>query len=455
MGSIAKAISKPFKSAAKFVTTAVKKVAKGIVKVGKAVMKGVAKISNKLGPIGMIALSIAMPYALTALSSWTTAMQGYQAVGTWGNFVRSVGTIGNSIRTGYQAFNTAMSGAGSWIGDQASSLTKSITQSISDTFTRFAPEGTGNMFSKISEGAKNLYDTAANTIKEYMPKPLTAQGGTVNQIDSGFLTNNAVDPGINVLSSTDAAKYIQSNQQSFLSAGKNVASEFSNQTLSQKGGWFTSINEAGVRADRLVTQTINDAYKIRLEGFGENSLRMFNDIKTQATKLGTYVNDEQIGSYVQNNLGSTSYAYQPGGAIGDTDMLGDGPFRIKTEVPNLEKTGDYLDDGQGGYRFTGNKTFESPPVKNAYDDANKAAKNKVASAARGYLGSLLTPTDKPIPQPAYYAGATSYDGNTSSTYGGTNIQGSQGGNLVAQVFGEASANQIKNYYQNMNILGSV
>jgi hypothetical protein len=36
-------------------------------------MKGIAKISNKLGPVGMIALSIAMPYALAGLSSMTTA----------------------------------------------------------------------------------------------------------------------------------------------------------------------------------------------------------------------------------------------------------------------------------------------------------------------------------------------------------------------------------------------
>jgi hypothetical protein len=73
MGGVVKSISKPFKSVTKAVTNVVKKTAKAIKKVGKSVMKGVAKISNKLGPVGMIALSIAMPYALAGLSSMTTA----------------------------------------------------------------------------------------------------------------------------------------------------------------------------------------------------------------------------------------------------------------------------------------------------------------------------------------------------------------------------------------------
>ena len=75
--------SKIFKKAKKIVkpiTKIVKKVAKKVKTIGKAVMKGVAKISNKLGPIGMIAMSIAMPYALAGLSTATTFAQAYQGL---------------------------------------------------------------------------------------------------------------------------------------------------------------------------------------------------------------------------------------------------------------------------------------------------------------------------------------------------------------------------------------
>ena len=69
MGGVVKKIKKTVKKVTKPLTRTVRRVAKAVKKIGKSVMKGVAKISNKLGPVGMIALSIAMPYALSGLSS--------------------------------------------------------------------------------------------------------------------------------------------------------------------------------------------------------------------------------------------------------------------------------------------------------------------------------------------------------------------------------------------------
>ena len=443
MGSIAKAISKPFKSVAKVVTKAVKNVAKGIVKVGKSVMKGVAKLSNKLGPIGMIALSIAMPYALAGLNTMTAGWAAQQGtLSTFNTFLKSVGQVAQNIRLGYNGFNASISEGFS-----------TITKSISDSFTKFAPDGVKNLYSNISQGAKSLYESASENVakatgntKDFIPKPFTGEVGTVDIYTPG-------DTGFATVSSPDTV--------SMLNRGTVTSEDIYQRTLSEKSGWFTGSNQVGLEADRIVQNTINDAYKIKLEGFGPNATTMFNDVKQRAEQIGTYINDEQIGSWVRNNGGVQTSFYQPGGAIGDTDMLGSGPYKLRTEISNLENTGDYTqyfdkDTGKVGYNFNGNKTFESPPVKNSFDKANKAARDKVASAAKGYIGSLLTPTDKPtLAQPAYYAGATSYDGDMSSTYGGTNMQGSKGGNLVAQVFGEASANKIKNYYQNMNILGSI
>jgi hypothetical protein len=403
------------KKATKTVTKVVKKTAQAIKKVGKSVMKGVAKISNKLGPLGMIALSIAMPYALAGLSSFTTAAMASNNV-----FLQAVGQVGNVIRTGYQAFNAGVSNAFS-----------SITNSISKAFTKFAPQGVKDMYSAISSGAKNLYSSAQETVSKYMPKPFTAQTGTVEVYGTG--SSVASDPGIAIISNTDAAAAIQK--------GTLSASELGKQTIGQTG-LFTTANPA----DKIVSETINKAYTERLQNFGPNATRMFDDVKSYAEKMGTYVNDEQIGSYIENNIGSNRY----------TTPIEPGKYAVKTDT-NLLKTGDYTALNEEGteFLFNGNETFKSPPVKSAFDEANKKAMSKAKDAAAGYVSSLLKPTTPTPQQPSYYAGATSNDGFEGTGYGGTDIKGTAGGNLVAQVFGEQAANRISNYYRNMNILSSV
>ena len=42
----------------------------------------------------------------------------------------------------------------------------------------------------------------------------------------------------------------------------------------------------------------------------------------------------------------------------------------------------------------------------------------------------------------------------TGTYGGTDIYGSAGGNLLQGVYSDADRMKIMNYYKNMNILGS-
>ena len=65
MGGVAKVIKRTVKKVTKPITKITKGIAKGIAKVGKSVMKGVAKLNKKLGPLGSIAMAIAMPYALS------------------------------------------------------------------------------------------------------------------------------------------------------------------------------------------------------------------------------------------------------------------------------------------------------------------------------------------------------------------------------------------------------
>ena len=69
MGSIKKVLKKVKKAVKKPISKAFKGIAKGIMKVGKATIRGIASLNKKLGPIGSIALSIAMPYALSGLSN--------------------------------------------------------------------------------------------------------------------------------------------------------------------------------------------------------------------------------------------------------------------------------------------------------------------------------------------------------------------------------------------------
>jgi hypothetical protein len=269
-----------------------------------------------------------------------------------------------------QAFNAGVSNAFS-----------SITKSISQAFTKFAPQGVKDMYSAISSGAKNLYSSAQETVKQYMPKPFTGTEGTVEFFD---------EDGIQLLKSSDAASMLQK--------GNITAGDLGQQTLSEQTGWFTKANKIGVEADKIVSETINKAYANRLEGFGPNATRMFNDVKSYSEKMGTYINDEQIGSFVENNVATKRYSYQT--ALGDMDMVGTGPYKVTTDISDLTKTGDYTALNEEGteFIFNGNETFKSPPVKSAFDEANKKAMSKAKDAAIGYASSLLKPTT-PTPQP--------------------------------------------------------
>lgn len=411
MGSITKAISKVAKSVSKPVSKAFKSVAKGIAKVGKATLRGVSKLNKKFGPLGSIALAIAMPYALGGLSSMTTAAMNSQYT-----FIKAIGNVGNSIRTGYQAFNTGMSKTFS-----------SITKSISDGFRKFSPQGVQDMYSSISKGAKNLFQSAKDTVKKYSPKLKTGEVGSVEVYGTG--SGVASDPGIAIISSPDAAAAIQK--------GTLSASELGKQTLSQPTGWFTKANAIGVKSDSIVTDTINSAYKKRLEGFGNNAMRMFNDSVARAKELGTYVNDEQIGSYIQNNNATKQYTVAD--VLGDTDMQK--TYSIKTDIDDLFETGDYTKAGE----YTGAKTFASNKV-----DLKSAAKKSLVKVGE----SLLKPkTDYAKPYEISPTQDMTFETSLSG-YQGTDITGTAGGDLFTKVFGLEQGNRLKSYYKNMNLLSS-
>jgi len=424
MGSIFRAAKKVVKKVTKPITKIVKKVAKKVKKIGKAVMKGVAKISNKLGPVGMIALSIAMPYALAGLSSMTTAAMSSSNV-----FLKAVGTVGNQIRLGYQAFNTGMSIA-----------KKSITDVIGKTFQKFAPKGGTNIFSRISDGAKRLYTATKEKLKSIAPKFKTAKTGQSQVFGTGYGPDGPM-----LMDNTLVADKLQ--------AGILKPGQVNMQSLTESGGWFTKTNAAGVQADTIVSDVINDAYKTRLDGFGTNAKRMFTDIKNKALEMDTYINDEQIGSFVESNKAASSYRNDIMEYAGDMDYTGSQKFQIKTEIPNLSQTGDYkigttLPGQSNQYTFTGNETFKQPATKNFFQ--------KNAKKLKDLTKSILAPSgDTPVEQASLPLNLdTSRIDMAMSSYGSTNQEGSQGGSLVAKVYGQDAANRLLAYHQNMNVLNS-
>ena len=419
ISEVVETVTKPFKA----ITKVVKRAARRAKKIGKSVMKGVSKLSNKLGPIGMIALAVAMPYALGGLTKMvgTGAMSGvHGATGMMGSqnlFIRSIGTIGNQIRTGYQSFN-AFAGAAK----------QSISKTIGDVFTRFAPKSEGNLFTRISKGAKRLYTAGKEKLKSVTPKFRTAKEGTVEFFDMD---------GMGVMKSSDAAAAIK--------RGTLDASQLGKQTLSGKSGWFTKVNPSGISADKLVTETINDAYVNTLDHFGPNAKRMFNDIKDKAMEMNTYLNDEQIGSFVENTQAAKTNFFAP-----------DGPI---TEIADLGQTGNYTlgtarDRLEGTYNFTGADTFGKQEASKGFVNNLKKATYK-AGIDTG-MSLLKKDTTQKVAQEIYqpFYDTNTYNTNLASSYDGTSQVGSKGGNLIEAVYGKIATKKIQDYYKHMNIMNS-
>jgi hypothetical protein len=319
---------------------------------------------------------------------------------------------------------------------------KSITDIIGKTFEKFAPKGGTNIFSRISDGAKRLYTAAKEKLKSVSPKFGKAKEGMSEVFGTGYSTDGPM-----LMSNTDLASKmtLPITDPNYISAG-----QVNMKSLTKSGGWFTRTNAAGVQADTIVSDVINDAYKTRLDGFGTNAKRMFTDIKNKALEMDTYINDEQIGSFVENSKAATSYRTE--NVLNYTGSASDvNRFQIKTEIPDLGATGDYKlfnPNEPNSYVFNGNETFKQPATKNFLQ--------KNAKKLKDLTKSILAPKgDTPVEQAALPLSLdTSKVDMAMSTYSGTDQEGASGGSLVAKVYGEDAANRLLSYHQNMNLLNS-
>jgi len=415
MGSVRKVFKKVTKAVKKPVSKITKGIAKGIAKVGKAVIRGVAKINKKLGPLGTIALSMAMPYALSGLSAGFTNMAATQGTGVFNTFVRSIGQMGVNVGKGFNA-----------ISGQISKGMSSITNRITKSFSNI---GKGNnIFSRISNGVKNLYTKAKTNFGNAFGKKASA--GKV-EVFSGTAD------GPMLMDVTKAAEGLQS--------GAIKSYQLGEQTAASKSGWFTkSLTSSQKSAQDLVTKTINDSYADTLSGYSENAMRFFSDVKKQAIAEGTYINDYQVGELLKNNGLNQNVAYK-----GITTDFDEGTKFLESnfDIAN-SKNYKVLGDGKG-YEFTGNDMFKTSKGKSTI---TKKLKDVALAKSDSLLGNYRElETIEPFAFPGY-EDMTMETGTTGT--GGTNIEGAAGGNFIEEVYGAMNANHIKNYYKKMNILSS-
>jgi len=192
-------ISKVFKKVGKGIADAGKKVWGGIKRIGGEALKAYGKISQKLGPIGMIGVSMAMPYLLGAFGAtggglWTNfgkmAFKGQQSMNP---FFKAMGHVGKGV------YNSGNFVGGTYRG---------ITQTIGKAFGSFAE---GN----VSEGFANFWKGTSEVIsgKSGMGTGnfLNTGGvglGNVNVYNSFMddITSESMKPLLNKLS-PDAMKY--------------------------------------------------------------------------------------------------------------------------------------------------------------------------------------------------------------------------------------------------------
>ncbi len=420
-------IKKQVKKVTKPVSKVFKGVAKGIARVGKSVMRGLSRISKKLGPLGMIAMSVAMPYALGGLSSMTTGMMNY-GLGTatpntaFKLFIRSVGNVGNTIRNGYRIGSGALGKAKTFVGNKIGSIGNTITNTIKKTFTKFSnPSGKGNWFTKISEGAKNLFNSAKSVVTGQQ------KTGTVQISGESF---GGLKKDAFTLSSADAQKLYPS--------------------LSKEGVVFSNQTIGTSSADKFITETINKASENTVKLLDKNALRHYNNVKDAMVTNKSYTNNQAVLDEVFNSTGASK------------NFLTDFSTSPDSISFDFSKSKDYVIDPMGRgknlgeYTFTGGETFDTPVGKvNKYKNTIKKASKGIYEYAKD---SLFKPTgDYEEFDPATFVptdGASSNNGYLP-TLSSTDVKGSSGSDDYAKVFGTEAWQKLKNYHKQMNYQGSM
>ena len=404
--AITRPISKIFKGVGKGIAKVAKNVWKGIKGLGTKAVKAYGKFSEKNGPIGMIGLSMAMPYFLGAFSGaggglWTGfgKAMGTQVTGPGGQIFKTglahsqnpfLSIIG---RAGKGAYN-----AGNFIGGTA----KGISQTISETFKSF---GSGN----ISQGFKNLYQGTTEVI--------TGKAG---------------------MGTSKVARYSGSAIKQAVSGSKY---------LTQTGG----VNLGNINAQNaLYRDVMAQTMKGQVSMLDVSSKKYFNSVKN----LFPGIDDKAAFEYVQQN------GVVQNGKVFNLDFSQSADFKFNAPMSqyntgaagNYKFTGDNINNTLKQFKVNTNLGYHGKPIKDAYEmpgqEGGILSKKNVTSAA---LETAKNWFASDAEQQALIQGTSPNLVDFASKYSGTDVASSAGGDLLAQVNPEL-AEQIKK--TQFNITGS-
>ena len=416
MGAISrvfKGATKAVKKVTKGVTKAAKRIGKGIAKIGKNVWNGVkklggkafemyGKISGKLGPIGMIGLSMAMPYLMPGFSSaagglWTNF--GAKAT-TWANhatnpFLRTMGQIGGNIYKGTNFIKGTAQG---------------ISQTIGKTFSGFASEGT--IGSRISTGFSNLYKGTTEV--------LTGQAGKGTMIPTQFKSALGTTVNKNLLNVSPA---FESSQFAAFNAN----------TITQTGGiTLGNMNVANKFTYDVTSAAMKNAGVFN--NFSEESTKYLNTLR----KVG--VDDNTAYQYLSKN-GITD-------GVLDKSLSADFTFKGSPTSGGYEFTGSNLKDSFKAADYNYNMKFTKPKVDgdvfaqpdSLLNPSKGVSKSKdYASAA---LNSALTSQNEDLDGYKLASAIKSTDPNsTTANYGGSSGVYDTQGSLLNKAQEEFFRNQ--------------
>ena len=417
MGSIVKKIKKKVKKIIKKnpITKIIKKQVKNIKKLGTKVWNGIkkvggkafqafAKFSDKIGPIGMIALSFAMPYLTAGMGSlWGGMGTALKAgMGSTNAFVSTMSTLGNSA---YQAIGTA--------GSFVKGTYKGITQTLSKTFSSFGKGNVTEGFSNLWGGTKDVFSGRAgmgteklvtNTLKDYGVDIVTGSGdftGNAGGIFGGTSSGVVQTGGVN------AFKANQLNQASY--------------------------------------KVIQNAMANTTAGYDAVTKKYINTISKQFN-LNAHDAHEHFLKNGGVDMGNGSFSF---------DMSTSGDFEKAIMKPGRPPVGPNM-----GYEYTGgsanlnfannntqylgiNKnlgTIEGPTY--GYGSPDKPSLlDKAKKSAKTALSVLAGQGDDPQQNYLPYGGGDTYLNSMVAGYGGSNVDTSAGGTFLSEDQQRFASNQ--------------
>lgn len=431
MGSFVKSVKKKAKKAVKKVkkivkkspiAKVVKKVAKGIKKLGGKVWDGIKKVggkalrafskfSQKIGPIGMIALSFAMPYLSAGFSAGWNAMGGWLGAGAQSSnvFLNTMSQIGH---TAWKAIDySAAFVKGTYQG---------ITQTLGKTFKSF---GQGN----IKEGFSNLWGGTKDVVS-----------GRAGMGTEKLITESVKDAALGI--DTEIIK----GTGDFTKAGGITGGQASG--VVQTGG-------VGAAKANVLNQ----------QSYAHIQNAMANTQSLYSPDMQKYVNTLQnrygIDAYTAHNHamshGGVEAMGGPGGQYGsiDLDFAKSSDFTQLKPNSAFEYTGGASEAAfkDKGLNYVGVKdgAFKVKGDTYHYGESGSGTSllNKGKNAAGAYLSSLAGDDGGPG-YVAYGSGADTSLNPFGTRYDGTNVAHAGGGQFLTE--------EQKRYFQgqDLNIQGA-